>query len=164
MDDIIIRNNAEEYYEGLDNITIEVENEPNSIVEAYVSGARSRDAEIQHLEEELKTLSVLLEKNGVIKFANLHNQMEIDLLRLRNPWISVSDRLPDEDDTNKEGYTVEVIGMADIADFEQCAWHRRIFNCRLDKRDNVWVYGDRDVICDKPDYWMPVPNISEKKI
>lgn len=95
MDDIIIRNNAEEYYEGLDNITIEVENEPNSIVEAYIEGARSRDVEIEHLESELKTLSVLLEKNGVIKFANLHTQMELELMRLRNPWVSVDVRLPE---------------------------------------------------------------------
>lgn len=54
MTDEQIKQNAEEYYDKLDLITIEVENEPNSIVEAYVAGAHSRDEEIKHLEEQLK--------------------------------------------------------------------------------------------------------------
>lgn len=138
----------------------------DSIVHSYITGAHLLDEEISELKNEVESLQEQYDTlfDGFKKRGKKLGELMKENVKLKTPWISVSDRLPDEDDPNKEGYTVEVIGMADIADFEQCAWHRRIYNCRLDKRDNVWVYGDRDVICDKPDYWIPVPNIPEKKI
>lgn len=164
MEDII-KQKAEEY---ATNRCLKLNEQYGACYDAFLAGAHSRDAEIQHLEEELKTLSVLLEKNGVIKFANLHNQMEIDLLRLRNPWLSVDTKLPDKESENPEfkGYSVEVIGMAEIPDFENCTTHRHIYNCRmsLDRDEQIWIHGDSRIICDKPDYWMPVPNTARRTI
>lgn len=68
MTDEQIKQNAEEYYDKLDSITIEVEDKPNTIIEAYITGAHSRDEEIKDLKLKLNKLS--------------------------NPWISVKERLP----------------------------------------------------------------------
>ena len=52
MTDEQIKQNAEQYYQKLDSITIEDPREPNvnSIIDAYIAGAHSRDEEIEKLE------------------------------------------------------------------------------------------------------------------
>jgi septal ring factor EnvC (AmiA/AmiB activator) len=101
-----IKQNAEEYYQKLDSITIEDPREPNvnSIIDAYTAGAHSRDEEIKRLENRLALLNDDLDKalyrKEKFRQKNQRAQQHIkylqaELKQLRNPWISVEERLPD---------------------------------------------------------------------
>lgn len=80
-----LKQNAEEYYQKLDSITIEDPREPNvnSIIDAYTAGAHSRDEEIVGYQMQINMTADALQ------------QCMDELKQLRNPWISVKERLPE---------------------------------------------------------------------
>ena len=86
MTDEQIKQNTEAYADKAAPITEQKTGIPLAIHTAakvaYLAGAHSRDEEIKELEERIKALDMNLVEQ------QLENQ------QLRNPWISVEERLP----------------------------------------------------------------------
>ena len=142
MTDEQIKQNAEEYYDKLGSITIEVENEPNSIVDAYIAGAHSRD-------EEINKLKKLYEEA-------LHKYYEAEC-KLRNQWISVEQQLPEIED-EKEERTGEVFVC--IKDDVYLVAHYSYFY-------KAWyAFSDKGGCMYRkirtPRYWMPIPELKKE--
>ena len=71
----------------------------------------------------------------------------IEAISRNHPWISVNDKLPDEDPDNK-GYSVDVIGLFSDGSVCKCF-------CSMD--ENIWFIDG--LTCDKPTHWMPIPEV-----
>lgn len=80
MTDEQIKQKAEEYADVFGRHMVD----HYGVKDAFTAGAHSRDAEIEQLEERIKVLDMNLVEQ------QLENQ------QLRNPWISVEERLPDD--------------------------------------------------------------------
>lgn len=134
-----IKQNAEAYAEEhavrIDGGGWEEEYDYKEQEAAYIAGAHSRDEEIEKLKR-------LYEEA-------LHKYYESEC-KLRNPWISVEERLPEEDIDNN-GYSVKVIGMFANGGISDCF-------CSLD--ENIWFIDG--LTCDKPTHWMQIPNLNCK--
>jgi len=124
-----IKQNAEEYYDKLGSITIGVENEPNSIVDAYIAGAHSLDDEIARLKAEIE------DDNAVIR------QLKAELAKAKNPWVSVEERLPKTSDW--------VLVRREVAYFVFRAYYKH----------HTWYadssFGEFEI--EPPTHWMPIP-------
>ena len=62
------------------------------------------------------------------------------------PWISVKDRLPDEDLFNR-GYSVEVLGLFMDGNI-------RISHCYCSIEEGIWFF--KGLTCDPPTHWTPI--------
>lgn len=126
-----IEQKAEEYVSHL----ILSEQEEENYKLTFIDGANSRDEEIEALRK------LLFEKECDIQFLE-H--------KLRHPWISVKERLPEEDPDDK-GYSVEVIGMFPDESVSKCF-------CSIE--EGIWFING--LTCDKPTYWMPTPELKKE--
>ena len=60
----------------------------------YIAGAHSRDEEIKGLKDRIER------QKAIISFDDLNEEaLRKELNKLRNPWISVEDRLPEDNNT-----------------------------------------------------------------
>ena len=123
-----IRQNAEEYatdtyYDGTPFVNSEK-------VESFIAGAHSRDEEIGTLE-------------GLLKIK------EHEIKRLRNPWISVEERLPEKEIPYETKNVVLVRSE-----------HNGIQFAHLDE-DGVWrdEYSNVAYKRVKVTHWMPIPEL-----
>lgn len=133
-----IRQNAEKYTNSL---RLSTENPPSDyhigIYDGYIAGAHSRDGEVENLENAMHSVNEYC------------HQLRNKLYQLRNSWISVEDRLPEEDKDNN-GYSVKVIGMFASGSISDCF-------CSLE--EDIWFI---DIFtCDKPTHWMPIPELKK---
>lgn len=71
----------------------------------------------------------------------------IEAISRNHPWISVNDKLPEEDTDNK-GYSVDVIGLFSDGSICKC-------NCSIE--DRIWFIGI--IISNQPTHWMPIPEV-----
>ena len=64
---------------------------------AYIYGAHSRDEEIEKMKKQLAAMTRLKNSfaGGVDILDNDNKELQEELDKLRNPWISVKDRLPE---------------------------------------------------------------------
>ena len=104
---------------------------------AFIAGAHSRDIEVMNLEHLLK-----VERNSVKVLVEANN-------KLRNPWISVEERIPEED-PNDKGYSVEVIGIFPCGNVSDCF-------CSIE--EDIWF--TKGLTCDRPTHWMPIPELKK---
>ena len=136
MTDEQIKQNAEAYAEQhavrIDGGGYEEEYDYEEQENAYIAGAHSRDEEIKGLYNSLE------------HFRSIINN-------LRNPWISVEERLPKEDKDDK-GYSVEVIGLFPDG---------RVSKCFCSIEEDIWFF--EGLTCDKPTHWMPMPKLQTTK-
>lgn len=109
------------------------------LVDAYIEGAHSRDEEIKELELSLEAA------------ADVVKTLTKQLNELRNPWISVEERLPEENQDDK-GYSVEIIGLFSDGTVSKCF-------CSID--EGIWFI--EGITCDKPTYWMPIPELKKEE-
>lgn len=131
MTDEQIKQNAEEYYDKLDLITIEVENEPNSIVEAYVAGAHNRNEEIEMWKRVVE-----------------ERQLEIE--KLRNPLISVTDQLPEKSKKYKGWLSDTVFVITNKNDGT---------SARYDHETKTWCPAK--ILQGSIAHWMPIPELKK---
>ena len=105
-----IKQNAEEYatenygeYDEHDYTDHSCSNRFHAISEkAFIAGARSRDGEIKELKLKLAN------KSGEVADIEVENALlKIKLNKLSNPWISVDERLPEEN-KDDNGYSVKL--------------------------------------------------------
>ena len=149
-----IKQNAEEYANthkyALDESNNSILTVEEIIKLAYNVGAHSRDEEVERLEDKLAKQSVLLEERGLIKFANLNAQFEIELLQLRaelaktkNPWRK---GLPTEDGE----YLVE------------CGYYKcgklHTYHMTLYWKHDEWI---NECLGDFVLRWMPIPSVND---
>jgi hypothetical protein len=111
------------------------------VKDAFISGAHSRDEEVNQLEKKVSALETVI----VTARATISMQEAI-IKDLRNPWISVNE-LPEEDPDNK-GYSVNVIGLFPDGRISDCF-------CSLD--EDIWFI--EGIIIDRPTHWMPMPKV-----
>lgn len=97
----------------------------------YIAGAHSRDEEITRLSAEIENDNYVISK------------LQEELNKLRNPWISAEERLPEEDE--------EVIGMS------KRGWAFLIW-----RNGNKWCGKEyRALLCPDITHWMPIPQIEK---
>lgn len=133
MTDEQIKQNAEEYADSIYDRKFQ-----NSLWKdkyyAFVAGAHSRDEEIKELEKRVKYAdeSIADADKWIAKY-----KLELD--KLRNPWISVSDKMPEEFEV--------VIAYAANGHIENSYWD-----------GHYWTgdFYDTTVI-----YWMPLPKLKK---
>lgn len=139
--------------------------------EAYIAGAHSRDEEIKELKHKIKSI----EEDRRICITNLLKECD----RLRNPWISVEDRLPEEncvvfvslDGTeylsahyrvkSKRFVTVSKDKQTLVEVRKSTATYTVCGDCI--KEERLYSEGQREDITSLVTHWMPIPQI-EKEI
>lgn len=107
-------------------------------------GAHSRDEEIKELEQALAFTEDVVDTQ----------KKELD--KLRNPWISVEERLPEQErdeDGNKIGMSVEVFIRTEFVDNNHTYVHYGRSRCYF-KSDGGHEWQTPDVT-----HWMPIPDI-----
>lgn len=111
---------------------------------AFIAGAHSRDEEIKELKERLKFAdeSIADADKWIAKY-------KLELYKLRNPWIRVNDKLPEEDPDDK-GYSVEVLGLFPDGNTSKCF-------CSIE--EGIWLI--EGLTCDKPTHWTPIPQLKK---
>ena len=100
-----------------------------------------RDEQIKQAAIERGCIEGTAEYYGFIQGARYADQNPI------SPWISVDERLPDED-PNDKGYSVDVIGIFSDG---------HVSNCGCSIEEGIWFC--EGLICDKPTHWMPIPEL-----
>lgn len=126
-----IKQNAEKYAELL----TAGNKEHNRAI--YIAAKEGYETGAHSMLEEIEELELSLEAAAdVVKI-------------LSNPWVNASKQLPPEDKDNS-GYSVKVIGM--FAD-------GHISDCFCSLEEDIWFI---DIFtCDKPTYWMPIPELKK---
>lgn len=135
-----IEQKAAEYAKKHYDIPFEDDSSMNVIVseESYVAGAHSRDTEVEMLQNQIAELSEQLKMNAE------------NIQKLRNPLISVEDRLP-EGNPDDKGYSVIVIGLFSDGSVSKCFYSIE---------EEIWFIGI--FTTDRPNYWMPIPELKKK--
>lgn len=143
MTDEQIKQNAEAYADVFGRHMVDY----YGVKDAYIAGAHSRDEEINKLQEENLHMESLLSMHR-----KMTGEYELKLQKLRNPWISVKDRLPEEEMNN--------ISIPVAAITNEGYW----FKGQYDYDNKEWFFSE------DPDhlefetgefvtYWMSIPNI-----
>lgn len=96
---------------------------------AYIGGAHSRDEEVEMLQNQIEELSEQLKMNAE------------NIQKLRNPWISVDERLPKKDGE----YVLVYIPK-----------HNEVFQAFL--CDNEWIGAPTG---EEVTHWMPIPKLKK---
>ena len=148
--------------------------EQEIIQNAFYEGAHSRDEEVEKMQEELNHLRKALSTN---KFDDAHGDiltaygllvldydkrgsylqdLEKELVKYRNPWISVKDRLPEKDADN--------ISIPVAAITNKGYW----FKGQYDYDNKDWFFSeDPDQLDFETDelvtHWMPVPKLQKRE-
>ena len=119
MTDEQIKQNAEEYAEQNKVNFSEDKNfevyDYDEQKEAYLTGAHRRDEEINELEKKVSALETVI----VTARATISMQEAI-IKDLRNTWISVEERLPDE---GKHVFVRTVVGSYSVGQYIHPQWY-----------------------------------------
>lgn len=119
----------------------------------YIAGAHSRDEEIEALEERIHMLELASKVDDYLLDAK--NE------RLRNPWISIEDRLPKDGDIVFTRSVLIIEGGGVRNEEEQYLTQK--YTCRwiTDKTKQTNMCGVKYDIVDKVTHWMPIPQIEK---
>ena len=154
MTDEQIKQNAEQYAEEhmvrTDGGGWEEEYDYEEQKAAYIAGAHSRNDEIEHKNTAIKELGKVC---GDLLVENLN--LKTDLYKLQNPWISVKDRLPEEEVNN--------ISIPVAAITNEGYW----FKGQYDYDNKEWFFSEDPDHLDFEagefvTYWMPIPELKKK--
>ena len=150
--------NAEKYAEAKAKRVANFQLTPT--IEDFIAGAHSRDEEIEFLRNSLSLATNML-RNGNDKLLADYMVQKIELDQLRNPWISVEDRLPDNGDIVFTHSIIKVEGGGERHEEEQFLVQKFIGHWITDRmeqhRMGIIMY---DTI-DKVTHWMPIPQIEK---
>lgn len=139
MTDEQIKQNAKEYAHKV-NVFAEDEDIYLVAKDGYVSGAHSRDEEVEILQNQIEELSEQLKMNAE------------NIQKLRKPWINVDERLPEEEADN--------ISIPVAAITNKGYW----FKGQYDYDNKDWFFSeDPDHLDFETDefvtHWMPIPKV-----
>lgn len=143
-----IKQNAMKMYENASNA--------EDKIEAYIAGAHSRDEEIEELHQEVNELSQ----------AYYGKCAEVD--QLRNPWISVEERLPEVDPTQhttKKHLSVAVLCWDANIPCDSLGQQYSPSVCKYDYERKDWLhvelgYYENEVgIGLQITHWMTIPQV-----
>lgn len=144
MTDEEIKQNAEEYANSMYGKKYQNELWKECYM-IHIAGAHSRDEEIKHLEEHLERTSC-----DIITYKA---QVEQLIEQLRNPWISVDERLPEEDVYN--------ISIPVVAITNNGYWFKGHYNYN----NEDWLFSegtDFDFLDDEfVTHWMHIPELKK---
>lgn len=151
MTDEQIKQNAEWYSKAVSNPDFNWRDDENIASAAYIAGAHSRDEEVEELKKKLEDMTKL--KNFFASSLDIYDkdnkelQDELkmnaeNLQKLRNPWISVEERLP-------ERHTPV------YAKNNNKSW---FFALRTDNRQRPW-YNIVGRCGEKVTHWKPIPEL-----
>lgn len=118
---------------------VEVSSNKDDLKQGYIAGAHSRDEEIEQLGKSYHDM-----------FLVLANKVE----QLRNPWISVEERLPEEDTDN--------ISIPVVAITNNGYW----FKGKYDYNNKDWFFSEDPDHLDFEvgefvTHWMPIPELKK---
>ena len=117
-------------------------------VDAYIEGAHSRDEEIRRL------------RIGIESATKVMVYREKELNKLRNPWISVEERLPEIDKTPKWRLFVDKWITDLLVKFPNGSYTVASFNTETKEwRNEIPPKGS---IITEITHWMPIPELKEK--
>lgn len=160
MEEEKIIQKANEYYESIDTIVLGYDN--NSIIEAFIAGAHSRDKELDRWKKSRLRLRLRLQERIYILQMRLKDYAEAllaedkKLIEPRSPWISVLERLPDiaEDGMSE----IVLLSTVQVQDGVTLAWY-----CNSKRFQDEWHYNSGGhIVClsNNPDlYWMTIPKL-----
>lgn len=135
---------AEEHAVRIDNGGFEEEYDYKEQEDAYIAGAHSRDEEISRMQESL-------------------DECRRALFQLRNPWISVKDRLPEDGDVVITRIVHVVKGGGEhsesVQHLEQMYRGRWLTDSMEQHRRNGILY---DCISEVT-HWMPIPKLPKEE-
>lgn len=151
-----IKQNAEEYASKL------VERDYHEdmwldLYDAHIAGAHSRDEEIELLRHTLSQATNML-RNGNDKLLADYMVQKIELDQLRNPWISVEDRLPEEFQmvfVHMQG------GSFDCAIYTNGAFERSLQLKFGMKDEGYTIISWEQKFKSNITHWMPIPQIEK---
>ena len=123
----------------------------SDVYAAFIAGAHSRDEEIKELKWKLA------EKSGEVANAIADKVLlKQELNKLRNHWISVEDRLPEDGQQILEAYTLECTASGNKSIDEEVLFscYRGKFVCD-GKETNYGIGKSKSTT----HHWMPVPEL-----
>lgn len=156
MNDEQIKQKAEEYANSMKYTN----GEPEWVADrdAFIAGAHSRDKEIKELKEENLRMETL---PGM--YRRMTGEYELKLQELRNPWISVNDRLPDDNQVVLAHHEIIIDGGGEHEEDENVTIQRyegKWITDRMEQqRMGKWLFD----ITDRVTHWMPIPKLPKEK-
>lgn len=152
-----IKQRAEEYANKV-NAFAEDESTYLAAKDGYISGAHSRDEEILKLQENIGSMETYIkaEKDCMQdEIDKMQEQLKMNaenIQKLRKPWISVEERLPEEETDN--------ISIPVAAITNKGYW----FKGQYDYDNKDWFFSeDPDHLDFETDefvtHWMPIPKV-----
>lgn len=119
----------------------------------HIAGAHSRDKEIEALEERIH----------ILELASKVDDYLLDAIneRLRNPWISIEDRLPKDGDIVFT-HSVLIIESGGVRNEEE-QYLTQKYTCRwiTDETKQINMCGEKYDIVNKVTHWMPIPELKK---
>ena len=118
------------------------------ISDAYIEGAHSRDEEINELKDRIER------QKATISFDDLNEEaLRKELNQLRNPWISVEERLPEDNNT----VLLWLGGCYKVAIIRDNKW----WKCTGWQIGGGWSALDalRTTDVEYLTHWMPIPDV-----
>ena len=135
------------------------------VKDAFISGAHSRDEEIKELKSLIKMESEIRE--GLLRDKH---KLQDELDQLRNPWISVEERLPEIDQTQhtkKKNWSIAVL-VHDIDILHDAlgqAYPPDVARYDYERKDWLYVepgcYANEIEIGAEITHWMPIPELKK---
>lgn len=120
--------------------------------EGFEDGAHSRDEEVEMLQNQIEELSEQLKMNAE------------NIKKLRNPWISVKDRLPIEEcdyDGNRKFVLVRIYNFTRCAEWIEMAasYSEKCKDWRI--ADMRWLSKIADDMDIRVTHWMSIPGLKK---
>lgn len=166
--------NAEEYSKKHYDIPFEDNSSMNVEIseESYLAGAHSRDEEIEELNEQLKTC-----RKTLLKCTGRIIEVETEINKLCNQWISVENRLPEDncvvfvslDGTEylSAHYRAKSKRFVTISKDKQTLVEVRKSDATYTvcgdciKEERLYSEGQREDITSLVTHWMPIPELKK---
>ena len=154
MTDKQIKQNAEEYADALYDRKYQNELWRENYG-AHIAGAHSRDEEIKELKEEIESMKENEKElfEGFKKRGTKLAELMKENVKLRNPWISVEERLPER--IHKDcNYSKEC--FVHCYD-KECEWNGV---AQYNYAKQYWEFDNEDCSYETVvQFWMPVPKL-----
>ena len=130
--------------------------EPTGVItedrlKCYIAGAHSRDEEIEELQEELESI-----RRGFYERGDKLKELMLANNKLRNPWISVEERLPEESQivfVHMKG------GSFDSALYTSGAFERSLQLKFGMKDEGYTIISWEQKFKSNITHWMPIPEL-----
>lgn len=130
----------------------------SDVYAAFIAGAHSRDEEIEEMKKQLAAMTRFKNSfaGGVDILDNDNKELQDELNQLRNPWISVEDRLPEDGQQILEAYTLECTASGNKSINEEVLFscYRGKFVCD-GKEMNYGIGKSKSTT----HHWMPAPEL-----